>query len=48
MNKWKASIDQGCFQVGILPLIFGCYFSTLDPLSNTLVFLTASSYTVIL
>jgi hypothetical protein len=50
MNQVKASISQRCVQVAVLPLILGCFFSTLDhrPLSNTLLYPTYFSYKVIL
>jgi len=50
LNESKASIAQRCVQAAVLPLILGCFFSTLyhRPLSSTLLCLTSSSYQVIL
>jgi len=54
-SKWldaamKSFILKRCFQVAVLLFILWCYSSTLDhhPLSNTLLYLTASSYKTIL
>ena len=49
MNQWKASIVRKYVQVAILPLIIGCYFSTIDhyPLSNMMLCPTAFSYKMV-